>query len=262
MSSLFLCCTLVSCIYFAYCGSTDREGRHSCLQLKKRATTTSTTSLVMPSPLNDQLPKCACRDRCQFPELPRATGHHCPGCKVSIHAVCGVHDEGAGLDSSNWCYDCWDSNNQQKKRPSKTSAVNQQQKNRATSTSKTTDEITKDAGKTSGEQPRQNLLAQPTVASRQPKKSTSRPVNLKNKIVLPKDAATVDPFLRMRVAFHLDGPERPVWLVNNDYITYGRNVSSRLYCLGSYSGATRLQKQLAPIELSGSILRLGSRQLI
>ena len=25
-----------------------------------------------------QLPICACRDKCQFPELPRATGHHCP----------------------------------------------------------------------------------------------------------------------------------------------------------------------------------------
>jgi hypothetical protein len=47
-----------------------------------------------------QLPNCACRNRCHFPELPRATGtgHHCPGCKLAIHAVCGIHDNKAGLN--------------------------------------------------------------------------------------------------------------------------------------------------------------------
>jgi hypothetical protein len=36
----------------------------------------------------------------------------------------------------------------------------------------------------------------------------------------------------MRVAFHLDGPERPNWLMSNDYIPYGKNVSSRSYLFG------------------------------
>jgi hypothetical protein len=68
-----------------------------------------------------QLPICACRDRCHFPELPRATGHHCPGCKLAIHAVCGIHDDKAGIEDSNWCYDCWDSKMQPKKQPRNTS---------------------------------------------------------------------------------------------------------------------------------------------
>jgi hypothetical protein len=72
-----------------------------------------------------QLPKCACRERCQFPELPKATGHHCPGCKLAIHAACGIHDEKAGLDDSNWCYDCWDSKMQQEMPARRTSVVHQ-----------------------------------------------------------------------------------------------------------------------------------------
>ena len=82
-----------------------------------------------------QLPKCACRERCQFPELPKATGHHCPGCKLAIHAACGIHDEKAGLDDSNWCYDCWDSKMQQKMPARRTSVVHQQKKKGAMLTS-------------------------------------------------------------------------------------------------------------------------------
>ena len=36
----------------------------------------------------------------------------------------------------------------------------------------------------------------------------------------------------MKDAFHLDGPERPDWLVSNDYIPFGKNISSRLYLFG------------------------------
>jgi hypothetical protein len=83
-----------------------------------------------------QLPICACRDECQFPELPRATGHHCPGCKLAIHALCGVHDDKAGLDDSNWCYQCWNSKSQNQKRPLKTVAQHQPRKKRASSRKK------------------------------------------------------------------------------------------------------------------------------
>jgi hypothetical protein len=37
----------------------------------------------------------------------------------------------------------------------------------------------------------------------------------------------------MEVAFHLDGPERPDWLVSDDYIPFGKNISSRLYLFAS-----------------------------
>ena len=103
-----------------------------------------------------QLPNGACRERCQFPELPRATGHHCPGCKLAIHAVCGVHDEKGGLDDSTWCYDCWDSKMQDQKMPARKISVPSRQPRKSTSRAKTP------ARKTS------------VVPSRQPRKSTSR----------------------------------------------------------------------------------------
>lgn len=181
----------------------------------------------MPSPPKDPPPKCACRERCQFPELPQATGHHCPGCKFAIHAVCGVHNEEAGLDDSNWCYTCWDSRTQQKKG--------------AASTRKTTTKP-----KTSGKKTTKHLLAakmkpppkSSTLHHQQQKAATSttnlprRTKNMKNKIVIPKEATIIDPFVRTRVAFHLDGPERPNWLVSNDYVPYGKNVGSRVYLFG------------------------------
>jgi hypothetical protein len=191
-----------------------------------------------------QLPKCACRDRCQFPELPRATGHHCPGCKLAIHAVCGVHDDTAGLDDSNWCYDCWDTNKMKRKKSPPIDVHQPQKKTRTTS---------KLIGKNSRGHNNKDQLEQSKVARRQPRKSTSkttteslntthnapqgkssstRTKNLKNKIVLPRVATTADPFVRMKVAFHLDGPERPEWLVSNDYIPFGKNISSRLYLFG------------------------------
>ncbi len=105
-------------------------------QQEKRPTLTSKTTRAMPSPTdNEQFPSCACRERCRFPHLPPASGHHCPGCKFSIHAVCGIHDETAGLADSNWCYSCWDSKMQQKMPARRTSVVHQQKKKGAMLTS-------------------------------------------------------------------------------------------------------------------------------
>jgi hypothetical protein len=63
------------------------------------------------------------------------------------------------------------------------------------------------------------------------KPSSTRPKNLKNKLVVPKEASNVDPFVRMKVAFHLDGPDRPHWL-GNDYLPYGKTSGSNLYLFG------------------------------
>jgi hypothetical protein len=57
----------------------------------------------------------------------------------------------------------------------------------------------------------------------QGKSFSTRRKNLKNKILLPRVATTTDPFVRMKVAFHLDGSERPDWLLSNDYIPFGKN---------------------------------------
>jgi hypothetical protein len=218
----------------------------------------STLSVVDQGISVAQLPKCACRDRCGFPNLPRATGHHCPGCKLAIHAVCGIYDEKAGLDDSNWCHDCWESRMQKKMPPRKTSpAVQQQQKKKGASSSKKADVLVVNKGgrKIGGEKPKTNLQTESTIPRKQPRKSTTtratskgrlpetnvppqrktsstRAKNLKNKIILPREATTADPFVRMKVAFHLDGPERPDWLVSRDYVPYGKDVGSRLYLFG------------------------------
>ena len=225
-------------------------------QQEKRPTLTSKTTRAMPSPIdNEQFPSCACRERCRFPHLPPASGHHCPGCKFSIHAVCGIHDETAGLADSNWCYSCWDSKMQQKMPAQKTSAMQVQQKKRAMATiinktneppqpvaprkrpkKSTTPAVSKQPSQratsamSKGTSPQlsKNATNEPT----QRKSSSTCAKNLKNKIVLPKEAMAVDPFVRMKVAFHLDGPERPTWLLSNDYIAYGKEVGSRLYLLG------------------------------
>jgi len=159
-----------------------------------------------------QLPICACRDKCKFPELPRASGHHCPGCKLAIHAVCGVLDDTAGLDDSNWCYECYDLKKSKKRPP-------------PTHTPRTS--ATNDLKSPHKKSPVPNDLKSPHKKSPVPKSS-----KLKNKIVLPKQAAIIDPFVRKRVAFHLDGRERPSWLLNDAYVNYGKSVASRLYLFG------------------------------
>jgi hypothetical protein len=142
-----------------------------------------------------QLPNCACRDRCQFPQLPRATGHHCPGCMVAIHAVCGILDETASLDASNWCFDCWDTKNQRKKPPPAPTTKMQRKEPPPAPTGKA---ATKNPAKR--------------------KSSSTRPKKLKNKIILPSGSTNADPFVRTRVAFHLDGKERPDWLFKSFFL--------------------------------------------
>src|SRR5688500_1847645 len=67
---------------------------------------------------------------------------------------------------------------------------------------------------------------------RQQKTPSVRSKNLKNKIVPPKEASNTDPFVRTKIAFHLDGPERPEWLASNDFVPYGKTVGAQLYLLG------------------------------
>jgi hypothetical protein len=217
-------------------------------QQNRETSSTHNSNLPIPGMPNDLPPKCACRDRCGFPDLPRATGHHCPGCKLAIHAVCGIHDETAGLDNSNWCYDCWESSMQLKMPARKTLNVQKQQSTVAMARS-TKGMLVKQPQKKSRqvestrEQQKATSMQQEKGATKtqnstqrnestQRKSSSMRTKNLKNKIVLPKDATAVDPFVRTKVAFYLDGPERPDWLMNRDYLPYGKNVGSRLYLLG------------------------------
>ena len=70
--------------------------------------------------------------------------------------------------------------------------------------------------------PQKNSKAAATKAAA--KSASTRAKNLKNKIMIPKEASNVDPFLRMTVAFHLDGPERPQWLSGDAYLPLGKNI--------------------------------------
>ena len=51
---------------------------------------------------------CASRERCVVKELPRSTAHMCPGCGISIHALCGHLNKDASIQYKTTCFLCYE----------------------------------------------------------------------------------------------------------------------------------------------------------
>ena len=51
---------------------------------------------------------CASQERCVVKELPRSTAHMCPGCGLSIHALCGHLNKDASIQYKTTCFFCYE----------------------------------------------------------------------------------------------------------------------------------------------------------
>jgi hypothetical protein len=131
--------------------------------------------------------------------------------------VCGIHDEAGGFDDLKWCYDCWENKTEQtkaqrKKPPSDATNLDteKQKKKRATTqksrgvlkkaTSTTMTRVLKKATSTMtrgvpNDKVKTRQAAKGKLSSTRCTKSLpTRLRNLKNKLVIPKEASNVDPF--------------------------------------------------------------------
>jgi hypothetical protein len=83
--------------------------------------TTTSQNDTMNNP-NEEV-HCASQERCVVKELPRSTAHMCPGCGLSIHALCGHLKKDASIQYITTCFFCYEKYGKALRDPSETHAI-------------------------------------------------------------------------------------------------------------------------------------------
>lgn len=163
------------------------------------------------------MPQCCCGSRCTAPELPDSKHHRCPGCKKSIHAICGEQDTSRGILYSNMCFDCADLSSGGSKKPKATVATEREAV------------MEKEASNSA-----------PPVKKPVAKKKKSATSRLPSKIKFPGppppkkgEEPIADFFVGKKVAFSVQGKNKPSWLDENKYSQYAEMIGTELYLLGT-----------------------------
>jgi hypothetical protein len=92
------------------------------LALSGQSLPTTTPQMETMNNSNEEV-HCASRERCVVKELPRSTAHMCPGCGLSIHALCGHLNKDASIQYTTTCFFCYEKYGKALRDPSETHAI-------------------------------------------------------------------------------------------------------------------------------------------